>query len=196
MAQARSTPAAHDTELVWQADRLQRQVDALQEEREALAQHLDHMQDALMAAKERGDSLLSPTEKRPHTAAALLEALACTCHKCWTASWTPSRGMKYNIAQCSGSACSKLRSLQCSAGVEELRIATQEGQARMQEAVRIASEEASRREREAADRRVIAAEKDVLLQSQMWVFTLIEPASGSAPKLSSYYPVARTASAC
>ena len=37
----------------------------------------------------------------------------------------------------------------------------------MQEAVHIASEEASRREREAADRRVVAAEKDVLLQSQM-----------------------------
>ena len=51
--------AAPDAELVWQADRLQRQVNALQEEREALAQHLDHMQEALMAAKEKGASLLS-----------------------------------------------------------------------------------------------------------------------------------------
>ena len=49
----------------------------------------------------------------------------------------------------------------------DLRLATEEGQARMQEAVQNASEEASRLEREAADRRVIAAEKDVLLQSQM-----------------------------
>ncbi len=39
----------------------------------------------------------------------------------------------------------------------------------MQEAVQNSSEEASRLEREAADRRVIAAEKDVLLQSQMCV---------------------------
>ena len=53
--------------------------------------------------------------------------------------------------------------------MEDLRSATEEGQARMQEAVHAASEEASRREREAADRRVIAAEKDVLLQSQMCV---------------------------
>ena len=57
-AQAPGAPAAHDAELVWQADRLQRQVDALQEEREALAQHLEHMQDALVAAKEKGTSLL------------------------------------------------------------------------------------------------------------------------------------------
>lgn len=42
-----------------------------------------------------------------------------------------------------------------------------EAQARMQEAVQGAAEEAGRHEREAADRRVIAAEKDVLLKSQM-----------------------------
>ena len=46
-------------------------------------------------------------------------------------------------------------------------MATEEGEASMQEAVHIAAEEAGRREREAADRRVLAAEKDVLLQSQM-----------------------------
>ena len=45
---------AQQAELLWQADALQRQVAALQEEREALAQHLDHMQDALVAAKEKG----------------------------------------------------------------------------------------------------------------------------------------------
>ncbi len=54
MAQGPGMSAAHSEELVWQADRLQRQVAALQEEREALAQHLDHMQEALMAAKEKG----------------------------------------------------------------------------------------------------------------------------------------------
>lgn len=36
----------------------------------------------------------------------------------------------------------------------------------MEETVQAAAEEAARREREAADRRVIAAEKEVLLQSQ------------------------------
>lgn len=51
-------PRAQQAELVWQADRLQRQVAALQEEREALAQHLGHMQDALAAAKEKGAPLL------------------------------------------------------------------------------------------------------------------------------------------
>ena len=54
LAQGPGMSAAHNEELVWQADRLQRQVAALQEEREALAQHLDHMQEALMAAKEKG----------------------------------------------------------------------------------------------------------------------------------------------
>ena len=56
-AQLPGTPAAPDAELVWQADRLQQQVAALQEEREALAQHLDHMQYALAAAKVKGAPL-------------------------------------------------------------------------------------------------------------------------------------------
>ncbi len=58
LAQEPGMSAAHNEELVWQADRLQRQVAALQEEREALAQHLDHMQEALMSAKEKGIALL------------------------------------------------------------------------------------------------------------------------------------------
>ena len=49
--------AVQDAELAWQADRLQRQVSALQEEREALAQHLDRMQEALTAARERGEAV-------------------------------------------------------------------------------------------------------------------------------------------
>ena len=49
--------AAQDAELAWQADRLQRQVSALQEERKALAQHLDRMQEALAAARERGEAV-------------------------------------------------------------------------------------------------------------------------------------------
>ena len=49
--------AAQDAELTWQAVRLQRQVSALQEEREALAQHLDRMQEALAAARERGEDI-------------------------------------------------------------------------------------------------------------------------------------------
>lgn len=61
-------------------------------------------------------------------------------------------------------------------------MATEEGQALMQEAVHTASEEASRREREAADRRVLAAEKDVLLQSQMCAFC--PPYSGMLTLLS------------
>ena len=48
--------AAQDAELAWQADRLQRQVSALQEEREALAQHLDRMQEALAAVRARGEA--------------------------------------------------------------------------------------------------------------------------------------------
>lgn len=48
----------------------------------------------------------------------------------------------------------------------DLRAATEEAQARMEEAVQATAEEAARGEREAADRRVIAAEKEVLLQSQ------------------------------
>ena len=38
---------------------------------------------------------------------------------------------------------------------------------RMQGAVESASEEVARREQEIADKRVVAAEKDILLQSQM-----------------------------
>ena len=43
----------------------------------------------------------------------------------------------------------------------------EEGQMRMQGAVEGASEEVARHEREIADKRVVAAEKDILLQSQM-----------------------------
>ena len=57
-----------------------------------------------------------------------------------------------------------------------MRAATEEGQVRMQEAVQIATEEVSRHEREAADRRVIATEKDVLLQSQMCALPRFRPA--------------------
>lgn len=49
--------AAQDAELAWQADRLQRQVSALQEEREALTQHLDRMQEALTVTRERGEAI-------------------------------------------------------------------------------------------------------------------------------------------
>jgi hypothetical protein len=56
--------------------------------------------------------------------------------------------------------------LACCIGVADLRAATGEAQARMEEAVQATAEEAARREREAADRRVVAAEKEVLLQSQ------------------------------
>ncbi|MCJ1296665.1 hypothetical protein MMC34_008231 [Xylographa carneopallida] len=97
--------AAQDAELAWQADRLQRQVSALQEEREAMAQHLDRMQEVLTVTRERG--------------------------------------------------------------VADLRAAVEEGQMRMQGAVEGASEDVARHEREIADKRVVAAEKDILLQSQM-----------------------------
>ena len=50
--------------MAWQADRLQRQVSALQEEREALAQHLDRMQEALVAARERGEAAQTGLENR------------------------------------------------------------------------------------------------------------------------------------
>ena len=53
------------------------------------------------------------------------------------------------------------------AGVADLKAAVEEGQMRMQGAVEGASEEVARREREVADKRVVAAEKDILLQSQM-----------------------------
>ncbi len=56
-------------------------------------------------------------------------------------------------------------------------MAAEDGHARTQEAVQVAAEEASRREREVADRRVIAAEKDVLLQSQMCALPSAPPCS-------------------
>ena len=52
-------------------------------------------------------------------------------------------------------------------GVADLRAAVEEGQMRMQGAVEGASEDVARHEREIADKRVVAAEKDILLQSQM-----------------------------
>lgn len=52
-----AAPADPDAGLIWQANRLQRQVTALQEEREALAQHLDRMQEALLAAKKKGKQI-------------------------------------------------------------------------------------------------------------------------------------------
>ena len=54
-------------------------VGALEEEREALAQHLEHMQQALDAAKEQGASLHSATASRNFPAAFLSPATRCPC---------------------------------------------------------------------------------------------------------------------
>ena len=63
------------------------------------------------------------------------------------------------------------------AGVADLRAAVEEGQVRMQGAVESASEEVARREQEIADKRVVAAEKDILLQSQMGACPAPQPRS-------------------
>ena len=56
-------------------------VGALEEEREALAQHLEHMQRALEAAKEQGAPLHSTTASCNFLAAFLSPATRCSCRQ-------------------------------------------------------------------------------------------------------------------
>lgn len=79
-------------------------VGALEKEREALAQHLEHMQQALDTAKEQGASLHSTTASRNFPAAFLSPATRCSC--CQNSLACSDRQPSSQLSMCCVNMCS------------------------------------------------------------------------------------------